>query len=187
MTILPIITFPSPLLKQISTPVEKIDDILRKLMDDMLETMYSEKGVGLAAVQVGVLKRVLVMDVEYRIEEEECNGHHHNGHHQHYQFYNKKPMFLVNPKIIKTSDQSSSYYEGCLSFPEVRADIIRPEEVVVEYLDYNGNMQIMKAEGLLATCVQHEIDHLNGITFVDYLSKIKKEMVLRKLKKLSKK
>lgn len=189
MTILPLITYPDPILKQVSEPVDKVDDNLRKLMTNMLETMYSERGVGLAAVQVGVLKRVLVMDVEYKIEEEECGGDHGHGHHhhQHYHLVNQKPLFLINPKIINCSSESSSYYEGCLSFPEVRADIIRPEKVVVEYLDYNGNPQVMKAEGLLATCVQHEIDHLNGITFVDYLSKVKKEMILRKLKKLSKK
>jgi len=186
MTILPIITFPNPLLKQTSKPVEKVDDELRKLMDSMLKTMYADKGVGLAAVQVGVLKRVLVMDVEYNIEEEECDGHHHHEHHHHqHKIHNTKPMFLVNPEIVQCSKEQSIYYEGCLSFPEMRADVSRPERVKVKYLDYHGKEQILEAESLLATCVQHEIDHLNGITFVDHLSKLKREMIIKKLKKFN--
>jgi peptide deformylase len=185
MTILPIILFPNPLLKQTSKPVEKVDDNLRKLMDNMLQTMYADKGVGLAAVQVGVLKRVLVMDVEYNIEEEECDGHHHGHHHHHHEIHNQKPMFLINPEIIQSSKEQSVYYEGCLSFPEMRADVSRPETVKVKYLDYNGKEQTLEAEGLLATCVQHEIDHLNGITFVDHISKLKREMIIKKLKKLN--
>ncbi len=187
MTILPIVTFPNPLLKEVSNPVDKVDDNLRKFMEDMLQTMYNEKGVGLAAVQVGVLKRILVMDVEYHIEEEECGGDHGHGHHHHHhhEISNQSPIFLVNPEIITCSKEKSVYYEGCLSFPEVRADVTRPEKVKVKYLDYHGVEQIMEAEGLLATCVQHEIDHLNGITFVDHLSKLKKEMIVKKLKKIS--
>ncbi|MES2677492.1 MAG: peptide deformylase [Pseudomonadota bacterium] len=186
MSILPIITYPNPLLKQVSEPVEKVDDNLRKFMTDMLETMYADKGVGLAAVQVGVLKRVLVMDVEYKIEEEECDGHHHHGHHHHHhQVSNKNPLFLINPQIITCSKEQSVYYEGCLSFPEVRADVKRPQTVKVKYLDYNGVEKTLEAEGLLATCVQHEIDHLNGITFVDHLSKLKREITLKKLQKFN--
>lgn len=183
MNILPIIQFPNPLLKQISKPVEKVDEDLRKFMDDMIATMYVDRGVGLAAVQVGVLKRVLVMDVSYKIEE--CDGHHHGHHHDH--ISNKKPIFLVNPEIIWSSQEKSIYCEGCLSFPEIRADIERPKLVKVKYLDYHGKEQILEADGLLATCVQHEIDHLNGITFVDYLSKLKREMLIKKMNKLNKK
>ncbi len=183
MTILPIIIFPNPLLKKISEPVQKIDDELKKLMNNMLETMYADKGVGLAAVQVGVLKRVIVMDVSYTADE--CNGDHHHGHHHHHELYNQKPMFLINPEIVKSSKEQSIYYEGCLSFPEVRADVKRPEVVKVKYLDYNGVEQILEASGLLATCVQHEIDHLNGITFVDHLSKLKREITLKKLQKFN--
>ena len=178
MNILPLIISPDPLLYKISEPVEKIDAELQKFMDDMLTTMYAEQGIGLAAVQVGVLKRILVMDINYRAEGCDDNGcgHAHN-------IINQNPLFLVNPKIIKTSKEKSDYFEGCLSFPEIRADISRPKQVTVEYLDYHGNKQIMEADGVLATCVQHEIDHLNGITFIDYLSKLKQEMVIKKMKK----
>ena len=184
MTILPIVVFPNPILKQTSKSVEKIDDELKKLMTNMLETMYADKGVGLAAVQVGVLKRVIVIDVEYKVEEEECDGHHHSHHHHHH-ISNQKPMFLINPEIISCSKEQSVYYEGCLSFPEVRADVTRPELVKVKYLDYSGAEKILEADGILATCVQHEIDHLNGITFVDHLSKLKREITLKKLKKFN--
>ncbi|MCE3254962.1 MAG: def1 [Rickettsiaceae bacterium] len=178
MTILPVITFPDSLLKQKSLAVEKVDDNLRKFMDDMLQTMYSERGVGLAAVQVGVLKRILVIDVEYELEE--CSGHHH---HDHNHISNQSPLFLVNPEIISSSKKTSTYREGCLSFPDLRADVERPCAVTVKYLDYNGKEQVLEADGLLATCVQHEIDHLNGVTFVDHLSQLKREMVLKKFKK----
>ena len=184
MTILPIVVFPNPILKQTSKSVEKIDDELKKLMTNMLETMYADKGVGLAAVQVGVLKRVIVIDVEYKVEEEECEGHHHSHHHHHH-ISNQKPMFLINPEIISCSKEQSVYYEGCLSFPEVRADVTRPELVKVKYLDYSGAEKIIEADGILATCVQHEIDHLNGITFVDHLSKLKREITLKKLQKFN--
>lgn len=187
MTILPIINFPNSILKKTSEPVANVDDSLRKLMQDMLKTMYSEKGVGLAAVQVGVLKRVIVMDVEYSIEEDECDGDHGHGHHHHHhhEISGQNPMFLVNPEIITCSKEKSVYFEGCLSFPEMRADVTRPEKVKVKYLDYNGNEQILEAEGLLATCVQHEIDHLNGVTFIDHISKLKQEVIIKKLKKLN--
>ena len=185
MTILPIVTFPNPLLKQTSKPVEKIDDELKKLMTDMLETMYADKGVGLAAVQVGVLKRVIVVDVQYKVEEEECDGHHHHGHYHHHQISDQKQMFLINPEIINYSKERSVSYEACLSFPDVRAAVHMPQAVKVKYLDYNGTEQILEADGLLATCVQHEVDHLNGITFVDHLSKLKREITLKKLQKFS--
>lgn len=180
MSVLPIITYPDPRLKEVSKPVEKVDRHIQKLIDDMLETMYDDKGVGLAAVQVGELKRILVMDVDYKIEE--CDGHHHH-HHDH--ITGKNPLFLVNPEIIEASKEQSVYNEGCLSFPELRADVARPARVKVKYLDYNGNEKIMDADGLLATCVQHEIDHLNGITFVDHLSRLKREIALKKFKKFN--
>jgi peptide deformylase len=177
MTILPLIISPDPLLNKISQPVEKVDEKLQKFMKDMLETMYQEAGIGLAAVQVGVLKRVLVMDVEYVAD---CDDHGCGHHHAP---KSPKPIFMVNPVITKTSKETSHFLEGCLSFPEFRTDIARPKEVTVEYLDYHGDKQILKAEGLLATCVQHEIDHLDGITLVNHLSQLKREMVLKKMKK----
>ncbi len=143
----------------------------------MLETMYHEDGIGLAAVQVGVLKRILVMDVnqDSKYDNEENNNN-----------ISGNPFYVVNPQIIKSSKETSVLYEGCLSFPEIRADVTRPKKVTVKYLDYYGKEQILEADGLLATCVQHEIDHLNGITFVDYLSRIKKAMLLKKLIKRQK-
>lgn len=180
MSILPLIISPNPLLKKVSTEVEKVDDDIKKLLKDMVETMYFERGVGLSAVQVGVLKRVVVMDVNYKIDD--CgDGHCHDSH-----ITNTNPIMLVNPKIISASKELSTCFEGCLSFPEIRADVKRPKEVEVEYLDENGQKQILKAKGLMATCIQHEIDHLNGITFVDYLSKMKRDMLLKKMNKLLK-
>lgn len=181
MAILPIITFPNPLLKQVSKPVEKVDRHIQKFMDDLLETMYDDRGVGLAAVQVGELKRILVMDVDYKIEG--CNGDH-GHHHDHDHIVGKNPLFLVNPEIISASKEISTYNEGCLSFPELHAEISRPAKVKVKYLDYHGKEQVLEAEGLLATCVQHEIDHLNGITFIDHLSKLKRDIAIKKFKKL---
>jgi len=178
MTILPLTISPDPLLKEVSKEVEKITPEIQKLMDDMIQTMYEERGVGLAAVQIGHLKRILVMDVSYELgkcDEGGCSEDH---------ITNKNPIFVVNPKITWQSKEKSTFFEGCLSFPEIRAEIKRPKEVEVEYLDYHGKKQKMKASGLLSTCVQHEIDHLNGITFVDYLSKIKRDMLLKKMQKL---
>ncbi len=183
MKILPLIIAPDPLLKQVSKPVEKVDDALREFMNDMLQTMYSEAGLGLAAVQVGVLKRVLVMDVDYETED-----HHHHDHHGcgGVHVKNTNPLFLINPEIVEKSEDLSSYNEGCLSFPGARADVIRPEEVLVKFIDYHGEKKTMLMEGILATCVQHEIDHLNGVTFVDHISKLKRDVVLNKMKKLKK-
>ena len=183
MSALPLIISPDPRLKEVAIEVTKVDAQLQKLMDDMIVTMYNEKGIGLAAVQVGVLKRVLVMDVNYdssRYKNQGCGDSNCGEIH----IKDADPIFMVNPKIIKSSKELSTFFEGCLSFPEIRAEIKRPKTVEVEYLDYNGEKQIIKADGLLATCVQHEIDHLNGITFVDYLSKTKREMLLKKMQKL---
>ena len=164
MAIKTILTEPNKLLRQISQPVERVADSERELMNDMLETMYDANGIGLAAIQIGVPERIIVMD----LSKEE----------------NKKlPMYFVNPLIIKKNEQKTIYEEGCLSVPNQFAEIQRSSKCEVEYLDYNGNKQNLQAEGLLATCIQHEIDHLEGILFIDYLSKLKKEMIIKKLSK----
>ena len=164
MGIKTILTEPDKLLRQVSKPVEKVGDIERELMKDMLDTMYTAKGIGLAAIQIGVPKRIIVMD----ISKEENK---------------KKPMYFVNPILIKKNDEKVTYEEGCLSVPNQFAEIDRPSKCEVEYLDYNGNKQNLKAEGLLATCIQHEMDHLEGILFIDYLSKLKKTIIIKKLSK----
>jgi len=184
MAVLPLVYALNPLLKKISKPVEKVDDDLRKFMDDMLHTMYAEQGLGLASVQVGVLKRVLVMDVDYEPEE------HHHHHHDHgscggVHVKNTNPLYFVNPEILEKSEELSSYNEGCLSFPDARAEVVRPQEVRVKFLDYHGKEQVMNLDGILATCVQHEIDHLNGVTFVDHISRLKRDVILKKMKKLT--
>ena len=164
MAIKKILTEPNKLLRQISVPVEKVEETERELMNDMLETMYAANGIGLAAIQIGIPKRIIVMD----LSKEENK---------------KNPMYFVNPVIKKKNDQNLTYEEGCLSVPNQFAEIDRPKTCEVEYLDYNGIKQNLKAEGLLATCIQHEIDHLEGILFIDYLSKLKKEMIIKKLSK----
>jgi len=166
MTIKKILTEPDPFLRQKSSEVEKVTDETRKLMDDMLETMYNAPGIGLAAIQIGVPKRVIVIDLS-RDEK-------------------KNPLYFVNPKIIKKSDTDSTYEEGCLSVPGQFAEVDRPDKCHVSFLDYNGKKQELKAEGLLATCIQHEMDHLEGILFIDYLSKLKKNLIVKKLSKQKK-
>ena len=164
MTIKNILTEPNKLLRQISTPVENVGKEEQTLMNDMLDTMYHAKGIGLAAIQVGVPKRIIVLD----ISKEE----------------NKKtPMFFVNPIVKNKNLELSTYEEGCLSVPNQFAEIDRPSTCEIEYLDYYGKKKILKAEGLLATCIQHEMDHLEGILFIDYLSKLKKTMIIKKLSK----
>jgi peptide deformylase len=164
MTIKKILTEPDKLLRQISKKVKKIDKEEKKLMDDMLETMYAANGIGIAAIQVGVPKRIIVMDLGKDAK-------------------NKKPMYFVNPVIQQKGLDKSKYEEGCLSVPEQFAEVERPNKCEVEYLDYNGKKKLLKADGLLATCIQHEIDHLEGILFIDYLSKLKKTMIIKKLSK----
>ena len=164
MAIKEILTEPNKLLRQISKPVKTVGTAEQKLMNDMLETMYYAKGIGLAAIQIGVPKRIIVMD----ISKEEGK---------------KNPMYFVNPKIINRNNENNTYEEGCLSVPDQFAEIDRPSKCELEYLDYNGNKKFLKAEGLLATCIQHEIDHLQGILFIDYLSKLKKTMIIKKLSK----
>ena len=163
MTIRNILTEPNKILRQVSIKVEGVGKEEQKLMDDMLETMYAANGIGLAAIQIGVPKRIIVMDLSKDKE--------------------KKPMFFVNPEINNKNKIHSIYEEGCLSVPNQFAEIKRPSTCEVKYLDYNGNQKIIKAEGLLATCIQHEMDHLEGILFIDYLSKLKKTMILKKLSK----
>ena len=183
MQTLPLILAPDPLLKEISQPVEKIDDELRQFMKKMVNTMYLEKGIGLAAVQVGVLKRVLVMDLDY---EPDNNAHHDHSSCGGIHVKNTNPKYFINPEIIESSKNKSGYKEGCLSFPGTSSEVIRPEMVKVKFLDENGQEKVEEMDGLLATCIQHEIDHLNGITFIDHISRIKREMILRKVKKYSK-
>ena len=165
MTVKTILTEPNQILRQVSKPVEKVGEEEKKLMDDMLETMYAANGIGLAAVQIGVPQRIIVMD----ISKDENK---------------KEPRYFVNPVIINKDSENLTYEEGCLSVPNQFAEIDRPKKCEVEYLDYEGEKKILKAEGLLATCIQHEMDHLQGILFIDYLSKLKRSMIVKKLSKL---
>lgn len=181
MAIMPLVLSPDPLLKKVSKIVEKVDSKIQKLMDDMLDTMYQEKGIGLAAVQVGVLKRILVMDVEYEFDDHHDHDHGHHCGLVHVK--NAQPLFMINPEIKQSSKEASTFNEGCLSFPDARAEVNRPKFVTVSYLDYNGEEKILEAKGILATCVQHEIDHLNGVTFVDHISRLKRDMILKKMLK----
>jgi|TARA_B100001094_G_scaffold312966_1_gene350226 peptide deformylase len=167
MTIRKILTEPNPFLRQKSTKVDVVNDEVRSLMDDMLETMYHAPGIGLAAIQIGVPKRVIVIDLSRDDEK-------------------KNPLYFVNPELITNSDNKAAYEEGCLSVPGQFAEINRPDKCKVKYLDYNGKQQILDAKDLLATCIQHEMDHLEGILFIDYLSKLKKSMIVKKLSKQKK-
>lgn len=162
-----IIVIPDPVLRKVSEPVAKVNAEITGLMDDMLETMYAAPGIGLAAVQIGILKRVIVIDLS---KEEE----------------KKRPLFIINPKIISTSNDLISYEEGCLSIPNQFAEVKRPSSCKINFLDYEGKQKEISADGLLATCIQHEIDHLNGILFIDHLSKLKKDLILKKTKKQKK-
>jgi peptide deformylase len=174
MSILEILTVPNPVLKQISKPVVgEVTDDLRRLMDDMLETMYAAPGIGLAAIQVGVALRIIVMDLQEKPEgaPEESEGE-------------KKPMFFVNPEIIWSSQDTSIYDEGCLSVPEVYDEVKRPARVRIRYLNYFGVQIEEEADGLYATCIQHEMDHLNGVLFIDHLSRLKRDRAVTKVKKL---
>jgi peptide deformylase len=163
MAILPIITLPDPLLRKVSTPVERVDAEILKLADDMLETMYDAPGVGLAAVQAGVLKRLVVLDVADESE--------------------PQPLTLINPEILKTGAETRIHEEGCLSIPDYRVDIERPSIIMIGYIDREGKRQEMQADGLLATAIQHEIDHLNGKLIIDFLSRLKRDMVVKRFKK----
>ena len=162
-----IVIEPDPILRKKSEPLEEVNNDLRKLMDEMLETMYEAPGIGLAAVQVGILKRLIVIDVSKDKEK-------------------KDPLFLINPEITFKSNKTSTYEEGCLSLPGHFAEVERPAECHLNFVDYNGNKKDIKANGLLATCIQHEIDHLDGILFIDHISKLKRDMIIKKLKKSKK-
>ena len=164
MAIKTILTEPNKKLRQVSLPVEKVGKEEKNLMNDMLETMYDAKGIGLAAIQIDIPKKIIVLDISKSENE-------------------KKPMFFVNPLIINKDLNLTTYEEGCLSVPDQFAEIDRPSKCEVEYLDYVGNKKLLKANGLLATCIQHEMDHLQGVLFIDYLSKLKKSMILKKLSK----
>jgi peptide deformylase len=167
MAIRQILTEPNNILREKSLIVEKVDGDLQKLMDDMLETMYAAPGIGLAAIQVGIPKRVIVLDIAQK-----------DGP--------KNPMCFINPEIVEKSNDKLTYEEGCLSVPGQFAEIDRPKICRVKYLDYQGQTREIRAEGMLATCIQHEMDHLEGILFIDYLSKLKKTMIIKKLSKQKK-
>ncbi len=164
MTIKPLIILPDPVLRQVSKPIEQVDADILKLADDMLETMYDAPGIGLAAIQIGVPRRVLVVDVSKEGED-------------------KNPQVFINPEIVRSSDERSVYEEGCLSIPEYYAEVERPAAVTVRHIGRDGQEHVIEADGLLATCLQHEIDHLNGVLFIDHISRLKREMVIKKFTK----
>lgn len=169
MALLDIITLPDAKLRLVSEPVERIDDELLRFMDDMLETMYEAPGIGLAAIQVGVPRRIVTIDVSGREEGSK-----------------PEPLFLINPEILTSSDERSVYEEGCLSIPDYYAEVERPASVRLRYLDRDGKLQEIEADDILATCVQHEVDHLDGKLFIDYLSRLKRDMVIKKFVKAAK-
>lgn len=164
MAIREILVVPDPVLKLVSEPVEKVDDDLRALMDDMLETMYDAPGIGLAAIQIGVPKRVIVMDIAGPDDP-------------------KAPRYYVNPEIVWASEETAPYEEGCLSIPDIYDEVERPARVKLKYLNYQGEEVVEDAEGLFAVCIQHEMDHLEGVLFIDHLSRLKRERAVAKVKK----
>lgn len=164
MAIMPIVLIPDPVLRQKAAPVDGVDDAIRQLMDDMLETMYDAPGIGLAAPQVGISKRVIVMDCSDDDDKPE-------------------PIKMANPEIISLSEEKSTMEEGCLSIPDQRGDVTRPSAITVRYLDENNTQQELSCDGLLAVCIQHEVDHFNGVMFIDYLSRLKRDMIIRKMTK----
>ncbi|MGL4198801.1 MAG: peptide deformylase [Allorhizobium sp.] len=164
MTIKPLIILPDPLLRQVSAPIERVDAELEQFIDDMLETMYEAPGIGLAAIQVGVPRRLLVIDLSKEDE-------------------GRKPLVFINPEILTSSDERSVYEEGCLSIPDYYAEVERPAAITVKSIGRDGKEQLTEADGLLATCLQHEIDHLNGVLFIDHISRLKREMVIKRFTK----
>ena len=167
MTVRPILTAPDPRLQAVSMDVETVDADIRKLVDDMADSMYAADGIGLAAIQIGVAKRVLVIDLDQKEGK-------------------KNPVAYINPKIVWASDETAVFEEGCLSVPEIWDDVERPARIKCEYLDRDGKQQLLEADGLLATCLQHEMDHLNGVLFIDHLSRLKRGMAIKKLTKAKK-
>ncbi len=166
MSIKPLVFLPDPVLRQVSKPVERVDETVRALADDMLETMYEAPGIGLAAIQVGEPLRLLVIDLSKEDEP-------------------RAPQIFINPEIVASADERSVYEEGCLSIPDYYAEVERPAAVTVDYVDIDGKARQVDADGLLATCLQHEIDHLNGVLFIDHLSRLKRDMVVKKFKKIA--
>lgn len=164
MTIKPLIILPDPLLRQQSKPIEQVDAEITRLADDMLDTMYDAPGIGLAAIQIGVPRRMLVIDISREDED-------------------RKPVVFINPEILTVSDDVSAYEEGCLSIPDYYAEVERPASLTVAYIDRDGKKQTVEADGLLATCLQHEMDHLNGVLFIDHISRLKRDMVIKKFTK----
>ena len=167
MTVRPILTAPDPRLQAVSLDVEAVTDEIRQLADDMADSMYAAEGIGLAAIQIGVAKRILLIDLDQKEGK-------------------KNPVAYINPKIVWASDETAVFEEGCLSVPEIWDDVERPARIRCEYLDRDGKAQVLEADGLLATCLQHEMDHLNGVLFIDHLSRLKKSMAVRKLTKAKK-
>ncbi|NKB51493.1 MAG: peptide deformylase [Rhizobiaceae bacterium] len=188
MSILPIVHVPDPVLRRQSKPVERVDDELRRFLDDMLETMYDAPGIGLAAVQVGEPLRIFTVDCakqpdeEQETEEDQVVGEPETEIAEPV----RDPIFLINPEIVAFSDACSVYEEGCLSIPDYYAEVERPAQCTVKYLDRDGEQQVLEADGLLATVIQHEYDHLNGALFIDHISKLKRDMVIRKFTKIAK-
>jgi peptide deformylase len=174
MAKLPLVFLPDPRLREVSLPFERVDDDVRRLVTDMFETMEKNDGLGLAGVQVGVLRRILVLDLPNGEPPAKSSD------------WEPNPIAMINPRILARSDTMKMQEEGCLSMPEVRIDIERPDSVTVEYLDRDGKLQKLEAKGLLATAVQHELDHLDGKLIIDFLSKLRRDMVIRKFKKLAK-
>lgn len=186
MAIREIIEVPDARLKTVSTPVDGVSDATRALMDDMLETMYAANGIGLAAIQIGVAERVIVMDIAPSSSDEDGSEGDEGSREDRYDLTgleNEGPRFFVNPEITWVSDEMNNYQEGCLSVPGFYDDVERPAQCRVKFLDYHGQAQEIDCDGLLATCIQHEMDHLNGIVFLDHLSRLKRQMVLKKIRK----
>ena len=186
MAIHEIIEAPDALLKTVSTPVEVFDDDLKALVADMFETMYAANGIGLAAIQIGVPHRLLVIDLQPDDTEAEPEPCDHDGHHHHHQPTKKEPRVFVNPEILDPSADVKSYQEGCLSVPDIYADVDRPARCRVRWQDLDGALHEEEMDGVMAVCIQHEMDHLNGVLFIDHLSRLKRSMALKKLDKLRK-
>ncbi|WP_454597038.1 peptide deformylase [Qipengyuania sp. SM2507] len=184
MAIREILEVPDPRLKLVSEPVTEFDEGLKELVADMFETMYAAPGIGLAAIQVGVPKRLLVIDLQPDDEDAEPEVCNHGGHQHTHQPTRKEPRIFVNPEILDPADELASYQEGCLSVPEIYADVDRPAHCRIRYQDIGGQWHEEDLDGLMATCLQHEMDHLEGILFIDHLSRLKRNMALKKLRKL---
>jgi peptide deformylase len=198
MSVRDIIHLPDPVLREMSKPVERIDEPLLRLLDDMLETMYDAPGIGLAGIQIGVPLRIVTVDIGDPEEEAETDAGTQEaeapdqsdqttveGRRKARKNFRPRPIFLINPKILTSSDERSVYEEGCLSIPEYYAEVERPAQVKVAYLDRDGKEQVIDADGLMATCLQHEIDHLDGKLFIDHISRLKREMVVKKFTKIA--